>query len=96
LIRRRRPRYPATAFTLPTERAGEPDFPYWEPCQRAQLGNGIVGFENVGGQIDAVTGMRVTLAAFPWRWERGDGCIVRLVAIVDPSGEYRIETGSAD
>jgi hypothetical protein len=23
----------------------------------------------------------------------GDGCIVRLVAIVDPTGSYRIETG---
>ena len=58
------------------------------------LGNGIVGFENVGGQIDAVTGRRVTFAAFPWRWEMGDGCIVRLVAILDPTGEYRIETGA--
>ena len=66
---------------------------YWEPCHRALLGNGIVGFENVGGQIDEVTGKRVTFAAFPWRWEKGDGCIVRLVAIVDPTGEYRIETG---
>jgi kynurenine formamidase len=43
-----------------------------------------------------VTGKRVTFAAFPWRWVKGDGCIVRLVAIVDPSGEYRLETGSAD
>jgi kynurenine formamidase len=72
------------------------DFPYWEPCHRALLGNGIVGFENVGGDIDQVTGKRVTFAAFPWRWVKGDGCIVRLVAIVDPSGEYRIETGSSD
>jgi kynurenine formamidase len=70
------------------------DFPDWEPCHRALLGNGIVGFENVGGEIDAVTGKRVTFAAFPWRWVKGDGCIVRLVAIVDPSGEYRIETGN--
>lgn len=69
------------------------DFPYWEPCHRALLGNGIIGFENVGGQIDAVTGKRVTFAAFPWRWEKGDGCIVRLVAMVDPSGNFRLETG---
>jgi NADPH-dependent curcumin reductase CurA len=56
--------------------------------------NGVnVIFENVGGELDAVTGMRVTFAAFPWRWTKGDGCIVRLVAIVDPSGQYRIETG---
>jgi kynurenine formamidase len=71
------------------------DFPYWEPCHRELLGNGIVGFENVGGDIDKVTGKRCTFAAFPWRWEKGDGCIVRLVAILDPTGEYRIETGSA-
>jgi len=43
-----------------------------------------------------VPGKRVTFAAFPWRWVKGDGCIVRLVAIVDPTGEYRIETGEAD
>jgi kynurenine formamidase len=71
------------------------DFPLWEPCHRHLLGNGIVGFENVGGQIDAVTGKRVTFAAFPWRWTQGDGCIVRLVAMLDPSGEFRVETGAA-
>jgi kynurenine formamidase len=72
------------------------DFPLWEPCHRHLLGNGIVGFENVGGEIDEVTDKRVTFAAFPWRWEKGDGCIVRLVAILDPTGEYRIETGEND
>jgi kynurenine formamidase len=76
-----------------TGREVSEDFPLWEPCHRHLLGNGIVGFENVGGQIDEVTGKRCTFAAFPWRWEKGDGCIVRLVAILDPTGEYRIETG---
>ena len=69
------------------------DFPEWEPCHNTIFKNGIMGFENVGGDIDKVTGKRVTFAAFPWRWTKGDGCIVRLVAIVDPSGEFRIETG---
>jgi kynurenine formamidase len=59
------------------------DFPYWEPCHNILLGNGIVGFENVGGDIDKVTGKRVTIAAFPWRWTKGDGSIVRMVAIVE-------------
>ena len=68
----------------------------WFAVESDVLGNGIVGFENVGGQIDDVTGKRVTFAAFPWRWTQGDGCIVRLVAIVDPTGEYRIETGDGD
>lgn len=36
------------------------------------LSHGIVGFQNVGGEIDEVTGKRVTLAAFPWRWVKGD------------------------
>jgi len=50
----------------------------------------------VGGDIDKVTGKRVTFAAFPWRWKKGDGCIVRLVAMIDPSGDYRIETGASN
>jgi kynurenine formamidase len=79
-----------------TGRAAADDFPEWEPCHRQLLGNGIVGFENVGGQIDEVTGKRCTFAAFPWRWTEGDGCIVRLVAILDPTGEYRLESGNGD
>jgi len=59
------------------------DFPLWEPCHRALLGNGIMGWENVGGDIDKVTGKRVTIAGFPIRWEKGDGSIVRLVAMVE-------------
>ena len=69
------------------------DFPEWEPCHRAILSNGIYGFENIGGDIDKVTGKRVTFAAFPWRWVGGDGCIVRLVAMIDTTGEYRLERG---
>lgn len=76
-----------------TGRPVKQDFPHWEPCHRLLLGNGIVGFENVGGDIDKVTGKRVTIAAFPWRWVKGDGCIVRMVAVVDPSGDYRLERG---
>jgi len=41
------------------------DFPDWEPCHRLLLGNGIVGFENVGGDIDKVVGKRFAVAAFP-------------------------------
>jgi len=32
---------------------------------------------------DKVTGTRCTFAGFPIRWMKGDGSIVRLVAIVD-------------
>ena len=78
-----------------TGRRAIDDFPEWEPCHRAILSHGIYGFENVGGDIDKVTGKRVTFAAFPWRWVGGDGCIVRLVATTDPQGNYRLESGKA-
>ena len=42
-----------------------------------------VGIKNAGGDIEQVTGRRCTLAAFPWRFMEGDGCMVRLVAIVE-------------
>jgi len=54
----------------------------------------LIHAENVGGDIDKVTGKRVTFAFFPIRWTRGDGCIIRLVAMLDKTGEYRIETGA--
>ena len=82
-------------FRQETGRTVLQDFPLWEPCHRHLLANGILGFENVGGDIDKVTGHRVTFAAFPWRWMKGDGCIIRLVAMLDPSGTFRIEKGSA-
>src|ERR1700692_1999009 len=69
------------------------DFPEWEPVHRILFKNGIMGIENVGGDIDKVTGKRVTFAYFPWNWDRGDGCIVRLVAIIDPKQKFRIERG---
>ena len=60
------------------------DFPEWEPVHRMLFKNGILGIENVGGDLDKVTGKRCTFAFFPWNWDRGDGCIIRLVAIIDP------------
>ena len=48
-----------------------------------------------GGDLDKVTGKRCTFAAFPWRWKEGDGCIIRLVAMIDKKGSYRIERGSS-
>ena len=41
------------------------DFPEWEPVHRILFKNGILGIENVGGDIDKVTGRRCTFAFFP-------------------------------
>lgn len=59
------------------------DFPEWEPVHDMLLRNNIMGFENVGGDIEMVTGKRCKIAAFPLRWYRGDGSIVRMVAFID-------------
>ncbi len=48
-----------------------------------------------GGDLDAVTGKRCTFAFFPWNWDRGDGCIIRLVAMIDKNQSYRIESGES-
>ena len=50
------------------------------------LGNGKVGLENVDEAINTVTARRALIAAFIWWEEKGDGCIVRVVAIVGPPG----------
>lgn len=73
------------------------DFPKWEPAHKTlMVKGGIPGIENAGdegGDMDAVTGKRCTFMCFPWRWPGGDGCIVRLLAVVDPDGSFRFETG---
>lgn len=37
------------------------DSHYWGPCHKILLGNGIIGWENVGGDVDEVNGMMVAI-----------------------------------
>lgn len=69
------------------------DYPGWMPAHRLLAKAGIPTVENVGGDVDAVTGKRCTFHAIPWNWPQADACLVRLVAITDPAGAYRIESG---
>jgi hypothetical protein len=32
--------------------------------------------------------------AFPWRFPQGDGCPIRVVAVIDPDQTFRIPTGA--
>lgn len=66
------------------------DFKHWEPAHKIMMGAGIPGIENIGGDVDLVTGKRCTFMAFPWRWPQGEGCVVRVVAVIDPDKKYRI------
>ena len=55
----------------------------WEPCHKQMLGHGIVGVENLGGDLDKVSGKRFRFFCFPLRWYLGDGSMVRCVAEID-------------
>jgi kynurenine formamidase len=77
-----------------TGRDAKADFPDWNPAHRLLLSKGIPTIENVAGDLAEVSGKRCTFHAYPWRWKDGDGCIIRLMAILDPGGKYRIEAGA--
>jgi len=57
----------------------------WEPCHKQMLGHGIVGVENLGGDLDKVSGKRFRFYCFPIRWYMGDGAMVRCVAEIEES-----------
>ncbi len=69
------------------------DSPYWEPCHKILLGNGIIGRENVGGDVDEVTGMMVAIAGWSIKWQGGDRSMGRLVAIVDEGDQQSLCSG---
>lgn len=77
-----------------TGRDPKTDFPEWNPAHRLLLAAGIPTIENVGGDVDELLNTRCTLHAAPWRWTDGDACTIRLMALRDPSGRYRIESGN--
>ena len=79
-----------------TGRTPEQDHPDWNIAHKTLLQAGIPTIENVGGDLDSLNGLRAAFQAFPWYWPEGDACIVRLMAILDPSGAYRLADGAED
>ena len=69
------------------------DHPEWNVAHKILLGAGVPTIEQVGGHVDSLKNTRATFIATPWRWVHGDACPVRLVAIIDPSGNNRLESG---
>jgi kynurenine formamidase len=86
----------AGEYESQTGRSALADFPDWNPAHRALLEAGIPTVENVGGDVDDLVGKRCTFQAYPWYWHEGDACPIRLVAILDPAGGYRLESGMAN
>lgn len=69
------------------------DFPDWNPAHNVFAKAGVPVVLQAGGDIDEVTGKRATLTAAPWKIFKGDACIVRFVAMLDPSGKLKINSG---
>ena len=65
-----------------TGKDADKEFPSYEPCHEMFCINMVPHIENVGGDIDEVTGKRCTIAAFPFKLADA-GHMVRVVAIVE-------------
>jgi kynurenine formamidase len=89
-------KYLLPEYKAATGREAIADFPEWNPAHRTLLKAGIPTIENVGADLDAVSGRRCTFQGFPWKWHEGDACVIRLVAMFDPSGQYRFESGQGN
>jgi kynurenine formamidase len=87
-------RIPA-AYEAATGRKAAEDFPDWNPAHRILLEAGIPTIENVGGDVAELAGGRAVFHAMPWNWHEGDACPIRFVGMVDPTGNYRVESGDA-
>ncbi len=82
-------------YEAATGRLVKTDFPEWNPAHRTLLAAGIPTVENTGGDVAELVGRRAVFHAVPWNWHDGDACPIRFVAMVDPTGSYRIEPGHA-
>ncbi|MBU2511528.1 cyclase family protein [bacterium] len=69
------------------------EHPEWNVAHKTILAAGIPTVEQIGGDVDSMLGKRATFVATPWKFEHGDACPVRFVAMIDPSGKCRIDSG---
>jgi len=70
-----------TEYVEETGKDPEEEFPDYEPCHQIFSSNMIPAIENIGGDVDKVTGMRCTITAFPFKLA-DVGHMLRAVAIV--------------
>ena len=57
-------------------------------------GAGILTVLQVGGDVDDLNGQSAAFAATPWKFRKGDACQIRFVAMQDPAGTCRIDSGN--
>jgi kynurenine formamidase len=70
------------------------EHPDWNIAHRTLLGADIPTIEQVGGDVDLLSGKRATFVATPWKFEYGDACPVRFIGMIDPTGKCRIDAGN--
>ena len=69
------------------------EYPGFYPAIKTLAKAGIPVIQQMAGDVDDITGKRVTMIATPWKHRRGAACPVRFTAIIDSTGEARIEKG---
>jgi len=80
--------YKAATGKEPAEEHGA-----WLVALKTLSAAGIPVVVQAGGDIDDLNGKRATFAATPWKIEKGDACQIRFVAMTDPTGMVRIDSG---
>lgn len=83
----------AKSYTEATGKDPMVDHGKWYVAHKALAKAGIPTIQQVGGDVDELSGKRATFAATPWKFKKGDACQVRFVAMTDPSGKCRIDSG---
>ncbi|MFW6374705.1 MAG: cyclase family protein [Thermodesulfobacteriota bacterium] len=81
------------SYTAATGLDPEKEHPEWNVAHKTLLAAGIPTIEQVGGDVAVLAGRRATFAATPWKFKYGDACPVRFVAMIDPAGKCRIDSG---
>jgi kynurenine formamidase len=72
------------------------EFAKWYPAHKALLRANIPTVLQVGGDVDELNGKRATLVATPWRFEHGDACPVRMVAMTSSGDFWGIDSGNEE
>ena len=83
----------ASEYQAVTGKDAKTEHGEWNVAHKILLGAGIPTIEQIGGDVDSLLGKRATFAATPWKFQYGDACPVRFVAMLDPSGSLRIDSG---
>ena len=83
----------AGEYEAATGKSAKAEHGSWYIAAKTLSAAGIPTIEQVGGDVDGLSGKRATFAAAPWRFKHGDACQIRFVAITDPTGNVRIDSG---